>query len=251
MSWASFAMLAPAIMVVGGVFALRRSVRNGAHDEHNEVAGMVFQTVGALYAVLLAFVVVSEWTSLQDARNNTFTEANQLGALYWNARALPAEAGRDLEATTQRYARVVIDQEWPLLGHGGYSAEATDLVYRMREEINALPADDPHAQAIFDHSLSTVNDLASARRERLSQSGHNVPPALWLALAVGAAVTVAFTFVFGLNNFRAHLLLGSALAVLVILVLALIQMLDQPFAGAIAVDPEAFEIFLRGLPPQR
>ncbi|MEC3953232.1 DUF4239 domain-containing protein [Nocardia sp. CDC153] len=251
MSWASFAMLAPALMVIGGVFALRWSVRKGAHDEHNEVAGMVFQTVGALYAVLLAFVVVSEWTSLQDARNNTFTEANQLGTLYWNARALPPEAGRDLEATTQRYARVVIDQEWPLLADGGYSPEATELVYRMRADINALPVGDAHAQAVYEHSLSTVNDLAAARRERLSQSGHNVPSALWLALAIGAAVTVGFTFVFGLSNFRAHVALGSALAVLVILVLALIQALDQPFAGTIAVDPDAFEIFLRGLPPQR
>ncbi|GAB0102745.1 hypothetical protein JMUB6875_17150 [Nocardia sp. JMUB6875] len=212
---------------------------------------MVFQTVGALYTVLLAFVVVTEWTSLQDARNNTFTEANQLAALYWNARALPPEAGRDLEATTQRYARVVIDDEWPLLSRGEHSPEATELVYRMRAEINALPSDDPHAQSIYDHSLSTINDLAAARRERLSQSGHNVPSALWLALALGAAVTVGFTFVFGLSKFWAHLLLASALAILVLLVLALIQLLDEPFSGSIAVDPDAFEIFLRGLPPQR
>ncbi|WP_327140398.1 bestrophin-like domain [Nocardia sp. NBC_01327] len=251
MSWASIAMLVPVVTVGGGVMLMRHSLRHGAPAEHNEVAGMVFQTVGALYAVLLAFVVVNEWNSLQEARTNTFTEANELGALYWNTRALPPEAGRDLEATTKQYARVVIDEEWPGLGRGEYSPEATTLVYRMREQINALPTDTPQTQSIYEHSLSTINDLASARRERLSQSGHNVPTVLWLGLALGAAVTVGFTFVFGLPKFWTHLLLGSSLAVLVVLVMALIQMLDQPFGGGIAVGPEAFEIFLRGLPPQR
>ncbi|WP_330181535.1 DUF4239 domain-containing protein [Nocardia sp. NBC_01503] len=251
MSWASFAMIVPVLTVAGGIPLLRRSLRRGAPSDHNEVAGLVFQVIGALYAVLLAFVVVNEWNSLQEARGNTFSEANELGALYWNTRALPPEFGRDLEATTKQYARVVIDKEWPRLARGEYSPEATALVYRMREQINALPSDTPSSQSVYEHSLSTVNDLAAARRERLSQSGHNVPPALWMALALGAVVTVGFTFVFGLPKFWTHLLLGSSLAVLIMLVMALIQMLDQPFAGSIAVQPDAFEIFLRDLPAQR
>ncbi|MBB5917461.1 hypothetical protein BJY24_006373 [Nocardia transvalensis] len=251
MSWAWVAMFVPVLTVVAGVVVLRRSLRRGAPTDHNEVAGTVFQAIGALYAVLLAFIVVNEWNSLQEASTNTFTEANHLGSLYWDARALPPEVGRDLEATTQEYARVVIGTEWPLLGDGGYSPEATRLVYRMRDEINALPTDTPRSQAVFENSLSTVNDLAAARRERLSQSGHNVPTVLWIALAVGAAVTVGFTFVFSLPKFWTHLLLGGSLAVLVVLSLGLIMTLDQPFVGAIAVEPDAFEIFLRGLPPQR
>nr|WP_246461989.1 DUF4239 domain-containing protein [Nocardia transvalensis] len=219
--------------------------------EHNDVAGSVFQGIGGLYAVLLAFIVVNEWNSLQEASTNTFAEANDLGALYWDARALPPDLGRDLEATTKQYARVVIDQEWPLLGDGGYSPRATELVYRMRDEINALPADSPRAQSVFEHALTKVNDLESARRERLSENGHNVSATLWVALAVGAVVTVGFTFLFGLPRFWSHLMIAGSLATLVALALILILMLDQPFAGVMAVEPEAFDIFLRGLPPQR
>ncbi|GAB2690172.1 bestrophin-like domain [Nocardia thraciensis] len=252
MAWAWFALLVPAITVVLGVVVMWRARRRGRNPGgYNEAAGTVFQAVGALYAVLLAFIVVNEWNSLQEASTNTFEEANHLGALYWDARALPPEVGRDLEATTQQYARVVVAKEWPLLGDGGYSPEATALVYRMRDEINALPTDSPRTQLVFEHSLATVNDLAAARRERLSQSGHNVPTVLWIAMAVGAVVTVGFTFFFGLPKFWTQLLLVGALAVLVVLSLGLIMMLDQPFVGSIAVQPEAFEIFLRGLPAQR
>ncbi|WP_194835392.1 DUF4239 domain-containing protein [Nocardia sp. XZ_19_369] len=251
MSLATIAMLVPVVTVLGGVVVIRRSLQRGTPAEHNDVAGTVFQTVGGLYAVLLAFVVVNEWNSLQEAKRNTFTEANELGALYWNTRALPPQAGRDLEATTKQYARVVIDKEWPGLGRGEYSPEATELVYRMRDQINALPTDTPLTHSIYEHSLSTVNDLAAARRERLSQSGHNVPTVLWIGLALGAAVTVGFIFVFGLPKFWTHLMLGSSLAALIVLVMALIAVLDQPFQGHIAVEPQALEIFLRDLPPQR
>ncbi|WP_280265708.1 DUF4239 domain-containing protein [Nocardia wallacei] len=252
MAWAWFALLVPVVTVLLGVVVMRRSLRRGGGPGgYNEATGTVFQAVGALYAVLLAFIVVNEWNSLQEASANTFEEANHLGALYWDARALPAEVGRELEATTQQYARVVIAKEWPLLGDGGYNPEATELVYRMRDQINALPTEDPRTQLVFEHSLSTVNDLAAARRERLSQSGHNVPTVLWIALAVGAMVTVGFTFFLGLPKFWTQLLLVGSLTVLVVLSLALVMMLDQPFVGSIAVQPEAFEIFLRGLPPQR
>ncbi|MBB5917462.1 fumarate reductase subunit D [Nocardia transvalensis] len=249
MVWAWTAVFIPAIVLIVGATVLRRWMKRGA--EHNDVAGSVFQGIGGLYAVLLAFIVVNEWNSLQEASTNTFAEANDLGALYWDARALPPDLGRDLEATTKQYARVVIDQEWPLLGDGGYSPRATELVYRMRDEINALPADSPRAQSVFEHALTKVNDLESARRERLSENGHNVSATLWVALAVGAVVTVGFTFLFGLPRFWSHLMIAGSLATLVALALILILMLDQPFAGVMAVEPEAFDIFLRGLPPQR
>ncbi|WP_024804086.1 DUF4239 domain-containing protein [Nocardia sp. BMG51109] len=251
MWWAWVALFVPAITMAAGAIVMRRWLRYGAPAEHNNVAGTLFQTIGALYAVLLAFIVVNEWTSLEEAKANIFTEANELGALYWDARALPPELGRALEATTQRYARVVIDTEWQELGRGGYSTEATELVYRMRDEINALPSDNPRVRSVFEHSLATVNELEAARRERLSQTGHNVPTVMWIVLAVGALVTVGFTFVFDLPRFWMHLLLVGSLTSLIVLSLSLILILDQPFVGAVAVSPDAFEIFLRGLPAQR
>lgn len=253
MLWGTLGVVIVVVMlaVAGLVAMVQKLMPHHTRVEHNEVAGSAFQVLGGLYAVLLAFIVVNEWSSLQAASNNTFTEANDLGALYWNARALPPDAGRDLERTTKQYAQVVIDDEWPLLADRGYSVEATNLVYKMRDEINALPIDTPREQSVFDHSLSGVNDLAAARRERLSESGNNVPLILWIALGLGAVVTVGFTFLFGLSKFWSHLLIAGPLTVLVVLGMVLIYLLNQPFAGAIAVHPDAFEIFLRGLPAQR
>lgn len=253
-------MLWFALCVIGAVVALvvtvlvvvvQRVSPSETRARHNDVAGAVFSVLGGLYAVILAFVVVNEWQAAQEAEHNTFTEANELGALYWAARAMPAEVGRDLEATTKAYAQAVVDTEWSLLGSGGYSTKATGLVYRMRDEISALPTGTAREQVMFDKTLTHIDDLAAARRQRLSESGHQVPMLLWVALALGAVVTIGFSMLFGLANTWWHLLVAIPLSLLVVFALALIAMLDQPFGGQMSVQPEAFEIFLRGLPTQR
>ncbi|HWE91214.1 MAG TPA: hypothetical protein VG317_17270 [Pseudonocardiaceae bacterium] len=230
---------------------LQRAVPHPLRQQHNEVAGFVYAVMGVLFAVVLAFVVVNEWEALDTAKQNTFTEADELGSLYWNSRAMPADVGRALETTTKEYASLVIDQEWPLLDSGGYSTRATDLVYQMRDEINALPSDTPREQTLYDQSLQHINNLAAARRARLSESSDKVPAILWAALIMGAVLTVGYTFLFGLPKFWSHVLIAGPLAALVVLGLVVIELLDHPFGGMIAVQPEAFEIFLRGLPVQR
>jgi Protein of unknown function (DUF4239) len=233
------------------ILLVQRFVPHALRAEHNDVAGFVYAVLGVLFAVMLAFVVVNEWESLDVAKKNTFTEANELGALYWNARALPAAQGRALEKTTQDYARTVIDQEWPLMKSGDSSPAATALVYTMRDEINALPTDTDRQQTLFDQSLDHINNLAAARRDRLSESGEEVPGILWVALILGAVLTIGYTFLFGLSKFWSHLLIAAPLGVLVVLALVVIAELNHPFGGLISVTPDAFHIFLSRLPAQR
>lgn len=226
-------------------------VPHAIRQEHNDVAGFVYAVLGVLYAVMLAFVVVNEWTNLETAKSNTFTEANELGSLYWNSRALPPDQGRALEHTTRDYAEVVIDREWPLLTNGESSPDATKLVYAMRDEINAMPTDTPREQTIFQQSLDHVNNLAAARRQRLSESSESVPTILWVALLMGSVLTVGYSFLFGLANFWSHLLIAIPLGMLVVTALIVIDQLNHPFGGVVAVGPESFHIFLSRLPALR
>src|ERR1700749_1227264 len=101
-------IVAVLIGVAALLYAVQVLVPHGIRQEHNDVAGFVYAVLGVLYAVMLGFVVVNEWESLETVKSNTFTEANELGALYWNSRALPPAEGRALEKTTKDYANTVI-----------------------------------------------------------------------------------------------------------------------------------------------
>jgi hypothetical protein len=233
------------------LYLVQLAVPHRIREEHNDVAGFVYAVLGVLYAVMLGFVVVNEWENLQTTKTNTFAEANELGALFWNARALPPADGRTLEKTTRDYANVVIDSEWPLIAAGKSSEQATELVYTMRSEINALPTRTPQEQTVYQQAMEHVNNLAAARRERIYESSESVPSVLWVVLIVGSVFTVGYSFLFGLANFWAHLLIAAPLGVMVVLVLIVIDQLNHPFGGMVAVTPDAFHIFLNRLPAQR
>ncbi|KAA2265669.1 DUF4239 domain-containing protein [Solihabitans fulvus] len=252
-------MVVLTLVIVAGVCAgvsvllylVQRFVPHRVRQKHNDVAGFVYAVMGVLYAVMLGFVVVNEWGAMESARSNSFTEANELGSLYWNARALPPDQGNPLEATAKEYATVVIEEEWPLMAHGNTSPKATALVYTMRDEVNSLPNATAREQTLYAQSLDHVNKLASARRQRLSQSADGVPTILWVALVVGAVLTVGYTLLFGLSSTWAHLLIAAPLGVLVATALVLVNEMDHPFAGVAPVSPDAFHVFLNRLPPQR
>jgi hypothetical protein len=78
-----------------------------------------------------------------------------------------------------------------------------------------------------------------------------VPPLLWIVLIAGGVLTVGFTFLFGLPNTTAHMLMVLTLTALVAISLVVIKEMDYPFTGVTKVDPTAFDVFLQRLPPPR
>jgi hypothetical protein len=62
---------------------------------------------------------------------------------------------------------------------------------------------------------------------------------------VGGVLTVAFTYLFGMETPWLHMLAVAALAVIVTLIIYTIAVLDFPYNGGLRVGPEAFELVLR------
>jgi hypothetical protein len=230
---------------------VQRFVPHHRREGQNEVAGFIFAGVGVLYAVLLGFVVISVWGNVGAAQQTTFNEADSLAGVYWISRSLPLPLGAQIEHETLDYANTVETTEWPLMAKHRSSPQATQLVYDIRSSVLSYQPATLQQQVLYDHAVSDVENLASARRERLNQVQDSVPPILWVALIAGALLTVGFTFLFGLSNSVAHALMVLSLGALVVASLILIKEMDYPFSGVTKVDPTAFQVFLSRLPPPR
>jgi hypothetical protein len=234
-----------------GLWVLQRYLPHPRREGQNEVAGFIFAGVGVLYAVLLGFVVISVWGNVDAANQNTFNEADSLAGVYWISRAMPLPLGAEIEHDTLDYAHTVETTEWPLMASHRSSPAATQLVYSIRDAVFSFQPATPQQEVLYDHAVTHVEDLASARRERLDEVQDSVPPILWIALIAGAVLTVGFTFLFGLSNTVAHGLMVMSLAALVVVSLILIKEMNYPFAGVTKVEPTAFQVFLSRLPPPR
>jgi hypothetical protein len=62
-TWLRFLIIVGGSMLAaaGVTLLIRRKVRKPSGESHNEVAGFIFATVGVLYAVLLALIVLAIW----------------------------------------------------------------------------------------------------------------------------------------------------------------------------------------------
>ena len=212
--------------------------------EHNDVAGFIFAAVAVLYAVLLAFVVIVAWESLASAQTITYTEADQLGDIYYLSRSLPQPQSAAIDRLTVEYAHVVVDDEWPLMGMGESSPRAQALVYQIRSDVFGIVPRSGQQQALYEQDLASVDAFAAARRDRLVTMNEAIPGPLWVVLIVGAVITVGFCLLFGLESKTAYTGMVAALAVLITLSLILVQNMQYPYAGTIHIGPDAFEVFL-------
>ncbi|WP_405017528.1 DUF4239 domain-containing protein [Kitasatospora sp. NBC_00070] len=253
MSAADVALLvAPMVLVALGLYLTHRLVPNGRRMPFNEVGGVLFSMVGVLYAVLLAFVVIVVWENTEAAKVTTFKEADAVAGVYWLSRQMPAPAGPELEQLTLGYAHEVITVEWPMMTRHRTDPTATTMIYRIRETaLSFQPGEDTRLQGIYQQLVADVEQLASERRARLNQIDDVVPTLLWVALIIGAVVTVGFTFFFGLPNLLVQIVMVATMAGLMALLLVTIKEMDYPFDGLYGIDPEAFRVFLSRLPPPR
>ena len=94
-----------------GVLLVRRFVGFDKLREHNDVAGPIFGTLGVLYAVLLAFVVIVSWENYDRAHMDVVAEANNYANIYRNASGFDEAFRSEVRQRIDSYLQTVIDEE--------------------------------------------------------------------------------------------------------------------------------------------
>jgi Protein of unknown function (DUF4239) len=230
---------------VAGLILVQRLVPIELRKQHNDVAGFIYAVVGIAFAVLLGLVVVAVWEQYQTARDTTEREADELAELFWLGQRLHPAEGRRLQELTRSYARVVVDEEWPLMARGESSPRAWALIDEIRLTVQNLNPDTEAGQVLYEQGFERVHDLADARRDRLVEAEQGIPGILWVVLVTGAIITVGFTYLFGLDDTTTHTLMVAMLALIIGLVLFTIGSLEYPFRGVVQVGPDSFELVLK------
>src|SRR6201992_1181356 len=111
------------IPVVGGVsfiavvllLVVRAGVTHAELAASSDAVGNYLQTVGGIYAVLLAFIVYVVWGQFNEARTYVEREATALVDLHRTASGLPRSTRMEIQQALRLYVDQVIDLEWPAM----------------------------------------------------------------------------------------------------------------------------------------
>jgi uncharacterized membrane protein YraQ (UPF0718 family) len=228
-------------LAAGGLILVQRLVPIAVRRQHNDVAGFIYAVVGVVYAVLLGLMVVAVWEEWNTALRTVDDEAGALAEIFWLADRMPESEGHHIQEQARSYARVVVNEEWPLMERERSSPRAWDLLDEIRASLQGFDSSTPAQQVLYEQGFERVRDLADARRDRLLEAKHGLPAILWVVLIIGGIVVVSFTYLFGLDSTLVHVFMVASLALIIALVLFTVAALNFAFKGDITISPEAME----------
>jgi hypothetical protein len=226
-----------------GLLAARRLVPPEILREANDVAGNYLQTLGTIYAVLLAFVVFVVWQQFNDTREHVEREANEMLDLVRAARGLPGEVHGPLVARARAYVETVLTREWEAMARAdeaGFDESARLLDGMWEALVSYEPVSQCHT-ALHDVALASFNDLSDARSNRLTSSRLRIPLALRLLLGWGAVIVIGSMYLFAVRSLTLHAVMTAALAGAISHVLYVIHDLDDCFGGDFQIPRTSFE----------
>lgn len=237
------------VVVVGlsilGQFIVRRYISHEILKLHNDVAGFMFSTLGVIYAVLLAFVVIIVWENYESTSSHVTEETHCMEIMYRSSDAFPNPEKERLRSLLKDYAIDAVDKEWPAMAKGESSPEIEKIERNIwGVYLHDIKPRTDLQKAFYTESVKALGEVSKMRGERLLQARTGIPSLLWLVLIAGGLITLAFTFFFGTENLEAQTIMTALLAAIMALMFFTILSLDFPFTGSVTVSHEPFKQLL-------
>ncbi|WP_406191384.1 MULTISPECIES: hypothetical protein [unclassified Streptomyces] len=239
-----------AVLVVGGIVVLsllgdklcRRWFPSTSGGAHNEMVALLLSVFGAIYGVILAFVIVNLWTQMQDAETVVAGEATAVAQIVRDAQALPPGPRDRINTAVGRYVHTVVEKQWPVMreGHAGHDHTASE-VDGIYEALRSFAPTDSRQQIFLEHAVNSLDNVVDHRRDRIAASGQDLPALLQTLVFGGALVILPLTFMYGREDRRLETIFVGSVSALLSLSVLLVLVLDLPFSGDLSVSPAVFK----------
>lgn len=229
------------IIAALGTLLVQRSVDLEVRRAHHGVGSVVFLQLGVIYAVLLAFVFNDVWADYQTAEQAINSEVGALHGLSILALTLRPDQARTILGDELAYVTSVLGVEWPRMAKN--RAESLDTDRKLQKtmvDVASLKPLDGDSVGIRDQMLNLLATAHAERETRIYQANKGTPAAIWAVLAM-------FSFVLGLSVWCSSLegsipamVIAATFAAAIASILIVIRLLDYPFEGALALQPNDF-----------
>ncbi|MGA7357002.1 MAG: hypothetical protein WBW76_16375 [Candidatus Cybelea sp.] len=233
--WATTTAVA---LACSGQWYVHRRFNHLDFVRQNEVGGFIVSIVGALYSVLLGFMTVIAWQHFSDSRQLVAQESAASTDAWHTSVGLPAEERSRVRRDMLLYANAMLQSEWPAMRSRGFDKDADVIVMDAigaAGDFNPRNLKEANAQSATLQQLGALHDY---RQRRLSGNRSGMASFEWLVLMIGATCIVGFCWLFGLENENVHLMMTSAVTIIMTTTLVLLFELQCPFQSDLRIAPD-------------
>ena len=155
---------------------MQRLVPLPLRESHNAATGIIYAALYVMFGVTIGFSLFLVWQQYDEAQKMAESEAAHVEELYQLAGSFPEpERGRVRDLAVS-YARVVVEEEWPMMREGRTSPRAEDLATGLQRSIQDIEPRTEAEQALQSEGLTQVDELDEERALRLLEVREGLPP---------------------------------------------------------------------------
>jgi hypothetical protein len=223
-------------------------------ERPHEIEGHFLGVVGVIYAVLVAFVVVTAWQARDDAAAITLQEQHAIDEVFHMYEGY-AGVSTPLRAMLRDYSNYTA-AEWVQMRYnqelcadtvesdvsclrpvGAVSKHANALAYCIRRTAIMLDPHTPREQIIYRDSLTLIQSISELRDERrLRYQNRTLQPVLWWSFIIGALIIAVMKYMIAGQEWSKQMVRSMSLFSMVGMMIALALIFDRPFQGEMQVD---------------
>jgi len=226
------------LLALIGAQVARRVVPSVAAGRFQETGTVLLSQTLAVYGIVLAFVIVNQYTDVTETRISVQDEALNIEDLLRTSEGFTGPSRGEMARAVETYVHTVVRDEWPRLEEGESSAKAGASLEHMYAVLNAHQPTQGAEISLYQQALSYLHATHEARHRRLDAASDALPPLLSVFTFFGAFATVGSSFLLGLDRHR--LIVPVGLASLLGFTLLLSLTLDHPFSGSQGISTEHF-----------
>jgi hypothetical protein len=230
--------------VVAGILLLKPLLRLfvGRGDPTiNDAIGYGTASFSLFYALLAGLLTVAAYQNRERVEQDILAEASALGALYAAMDVYPEPTRSEVQAMLRDYVLFTIHRDFPAHRTGDFLNGGTNRAEALHLQLATFTPANTAQQIVHAETLRSMAAFTAARQDRLNGTITRIPPVLWYAVLVGAALNLLILILLRIK-LMAHLILGAISAFFLGVVLFVIAVLDDPLRGAAGIGPTAFEL---------
>jgi hypothetical protein len=226
------------LVALGSIWLANRLADEPAGTKTGSSLSPFLTTVALVYGALLGFTVVVAWEQFSSAAANVTNESATLATMYRQTVAMPEPEQMQVRALLRSYTTAV-QGEWGSEDRAGASDTARRAITDMYRVVGTKQAGEA-SNPISGEFLSQLGVLTSQRNTRVLDAEPRIPGLLWGGLLFGGVILIGLMGFTRLDSRRGHMVLSSAVAILLGLLLFIVFWLDHPFGRQLGVTPTPF-----------
>lgn len=197
-----------------------------------------FIALASSAAVLLTFSLVQAESVLRHAEDQVAKEAATLNDLDRTLTRYGDPKITAMRPLLTNYGRLIIEDEWPHLGHGQRSPDADAAYVQISKELRQVEPETHRQQIMFAEALKQIDELSDLHDERIDAAEVTLPGIYWFTTLVMLALMVVIAARNEPNRDRTWI--TTTVAVAIGLLASLVIIFDAPFQGSGAVSAQPF-----------